>query len=263
MFRGRLKQLNYSREVLSCPDGGVISLDWFEGANNTEDQESPNPTEPVALMFPGLVGDSQSDYLRNLVPSLRDIGYRVVSFNNRGRGGMELRTPRLYSAANIEDYELAIQHIRRKNPGSRIVAAGFSMGAMLLTRYLATLKENSDIDAAILVSANYDLVNGTKSMETGWFNKFIARIMTKSLASIILNDKNMLMRAEKPVQWDKIESATSFRELDEYFTCPMWGYPNPEAYFEDCTNNRRMKDIKIPTLCLNAADDMFSPYESK
>lgn len=259
MIRSRLDQMRYTRELLTCQDGGIVSLDWFEGSPSTEIDDKPSP---IALIFPGLIGDSQSEYLRYIVPAIHKLGYRVASFNNRGRGGMELRTPRIYCAANFDDIELAIDHVREKNPNSRIVASGFSMGAMVLTRYLAERGEQAKVDSAMLVSANYDLVNGTKNMENGLLHKFIARLMTKELVNVILADKDVLSKTDKPVQWDKLREATSFRELDRYFTCPMWGYNDPEDYFKDSTNNERMPKIKVPTLALNSADDVFSPYDT-
>lgn len=258
LIRSQLPNLRSTRELLNCPDGGVVSLDWFEGAPS---EEVDGPT-PIALMFPGLIGDSQSDYLRYIVPALKRLGYRVVSFNNRGRGGMELKTPRLYSAANFDDVELAIDTVREKNPKSRIVASGFSMGGMVLTRYLAERGDQAKVDAAMLVSANYDLVNGTKNMETGYINRLVAKIMTKALVDVLMSDKEVLSRTDKPVQWDKLQEARSFRELDRYFTCPLWGYADPEDYFKDATNNDRLPKIRVPTLALNSADDIFSHYDT-
>lgn len=259
LLRSQLNSLRYTRELLNCQDGGIVSLDWFEGVPSSEINNQPSP---IAIMFPGLIGDSQSDYLRYIVPALQKLGYRVVSFNNRGRGGMELRTPRLYSASNFEDIELAIDSVRERNPNSRIVASGFSMGGMVLTRYLAERGSDAKVDAAMLVSANYDLVNGTKNMETGFVQRFVAKIMTKSLVDVLLSDKEVLSKTDKPVQWDKLTTARSFRELDRYFTCPMWGYSDPDEYFKDATNNERLPKIKVPTLALNSADDIFSPYET-
>ena len=259
VIRSRQNQMRYTRELLNCPDGGLVSLDWFEGAPSSEQNDQPSP---IALMFPGLIGDSQSEYLRYIVPAVQRLGYRVVSFNNRGRGGTELRTPRIYCAANFEDIELAIDHVRERNPNSRIVASGFSMGGMVLTRYLAERGEQAKVDAAMLISANYDLVNGTKVMENGYFNRFVAKVMTKELVKVLLNDREILGKTDKPVQWDKLTEATSFRELDRYFTCPMWGYADPEDYFKDSTNNDRLPKIRIPTLAVNSGDDMFSPYET-
>lgn len=259
LFRSQVTQMRYTRELLNCQDGGVVSLDWFEASPSLEDDQKPTP---IAIMFPGLIGDSQSEYLRYIVPAAHKLGYRVVSFNNRGRGGTELRTPRLYCAANFDDVELAINYVRERNPKSRIVASGFSMGGMVLTRYLAERGTEAKVDAAMLVSANYDLVNGTKNMETGYLHKFVAKVMTKALVDVLLGDKEVLSRTDKPVQWDKLKEATTFRELDRYFTCPMWGYNDPEDYFKDSTNNDRVHKIRVPTLALNSADDIFSPYET-
>lgn len=259
MMRSQLDQMRFTRELINCQDGGIVSLDWFEASPSTELDDKPSP---IALMFPGLIGDSQSEYLRYIIPAVHKLGYRVVAFNNRGRGGMELRTPRIYCAANFDDIELAIDHVREKNPKSRIIASGFSMGGMVLTRYLAERGEKAKVDAAMLVSANYDLVNGTKNMENGVIHKFVAKIMTKALVDVLLSDKSVLSKTDKPVQWDKLKEATSFRELDKYFTCPMWGYNDPEDYFADATNTDRMPKIKVPTLALNSADDIFSPYST-
>lgn len=263
LLRSKLDQLRYTRELLNCPDGGLVSIDWFEGAPSAEsDYIAPEQPKPIAIMFPGLIGDSQSDYLKYIVPAVSKLGYRVVSFNNRGRGGMELKTPRIYCAANYDDIELAIDYIRDKNPKSKIIASGFSMGGMVLTRYLAERGEQAKLDAAMLVSANYDLVNGTKNMETGYVNKFVAKILTKALVDVLISDKPVLSKTDKPVQWDKLRDAVSFRELDRYFTCPMWGYADPEDYFKDATNNERIPNIKVPTLALNSGDDVFTPYET-
>lgn len=259
LLRTKLPTMRYTRELLTCQDGGIVSLDWFEASPS---EEKDNQPWPIALMFPGLIGDSQSEYLRHIVPAVHRLGYRVVSFNNRGRGGLELRTPKIYCAANFDDIELAIDHVRAKNPNSRIIASGFSMGGMVLTRYLAERGSNAKVDAAMLISANYDLVNGTKNMESGYVNRFVAKIMTKALVDVLWSQKDVLSRTDKPVQWDKLRDSTSFRELDRYFTCPMWDYNDPEDYFKDATNNDRLPKIKVPTLALNSGDDVFSPYET-
>lgn len=259
MLRSRLDQMRYTRETLNCDDGGTVSLDWFEGSPSTE---IDGKASPIAIMFPGLLGDSQSEYFRYIVPAVHKLGYRVASFNNRGRGGMELKTPRIYYAANFEDVEFALNHVREKNPNSRIIASGFSLGGIVLTRYLGERGDKAKLDGAMIVSANYDLVNGTKNMESGIINRFVGKIFTKVLADALLVHKDVLVRANKPVEWEKMKEATSFRELDRYFTCPMFGYNDPEDFFKDATNMERVARIKVPTLALSAADDLFSPYET-
>ena len=48
-----------------------------------------------------------------------------------------MTSPRCYSAAFTDDVHQAVCELRRRFPAAPIVAAGYSLGAMLLTKYLA------------------------------------------------------------------------------------------------------------------------------
>lgn len=78
-----LPEMSYRRELLSLKDGGQIALDWME--NGCDDKS------PVILILPGLTGASQSEYIKCLVNAGNSLGARVVVFNNRGLGGVELK----------------------------------------------------------------------------------------------------------------------------------------------------------------------------
>lgn len=43
----------------------------------------------------------------------------------------------------------------------------------------------------------------------------------------------------------------------------MFGYRNADHYYSDASPYGKIDKIKIPTLCLNAADDPFAPLKSK
>ncbi|CAG2120888.1 unnamed protein product, partial [Medioppia subpectinata] len=162
-LRGRLPDLTYRRiqYMINCKeniwtsDGGLISIDWYEpegekggaepvaSSSNTFSDEA----KPIALFLPGLTGDSQTEYVKSMVPVAHEVGYRSVVFNNRGRGNMKLLTPRFYCAANYEDLKLALEHIRRQNPDSKIVATGISLGGIVLGRYLIDYGDAALVDA--------------------------------------------------------------------------------------------------------------------
>lgn len=59
-----------------------------------------------------------------------------------------------------------------------------------------------------------------------------------------------------------IQSKT-LREFDERFTTKMWGYKSVKEYYYDASNKGKLNRIKVPTLIITAADDMFAPLESK
>lgn len=258
IYRSKLPTLNYTRELLDCDDGGLVSLDWFNPSPSSHTNDS-KPL-PVALLFPGLDDDSQAAYLRHVVPELDKLGYRVGVFNNRGSGGMELRSPRLYCATYYQDYQSVIDHVRFQNPNSNIIAAGFSMGSIVLNRYLAVVGKRANIDAALLVSSLYDYPEAMQRLESNWLDRYLAKLGAQSSAKVILARQEILSQANKSVQWNKLATVESFRQLDEYFTCPMWDYQNPEEYYEDAATDRRLDEVQVPTLALSAADDIsFSP----
>lgn len=105
-------------------DGGQIALDWLS-ENCSEDS-------PIVIILPGLTGGSQSEYIKFLVTAGNQNGIRCVVFINRGLGGIELKTPRLYCAANCEDLSEVVTHVHKKYPHCSIGATGISMGGLIL-----------------------------------------------------------------------------------------------------------------------------------
>ena len=49
------------------------------------------------------------------------------------------------------------------------------------------------------------------------------------------------------------------REFDTKFVAKQFGYLSLEAYYQDACLDSKIQNIQVPTLFLNAADDMFSP----
>ena len=63
-----------------------MCLDWLNPPG-----DEPDPTAPIVLLLPGLTGSSQSEYIKSFILAAQDVGARCVVFNNRGRGGIELK----------------------------------------------------------------------------------------------------------------------------------------------------------------------------
>lgn len=89
-------------------------------------------------------------------------GIRTVVFNNRGLGGVELKTPRLYCASNSEDLSEVISHVKKLNPHIKIGATGISMGGLILGNYLANYGDEakSILTAAKIISVPWDVNKG-------------------------------------------------------------------------------------------------------
>lgn len=260
-----------------------ISLDWYEGPGPTlqlpdgqkfyaelltkydesnyvyEPSISEDDGKPIAIFLPGLVGDSQTEYIRTAVTMTNSIGYKTCVFNNRARGGMKIKTPRLYCATNYDDLEASLKHIRITHPNSRVVAVGISLGGIVLCRYLAERGDSALVDAAMLVSVCFDFKAGCSSLEQPGLNSALNSHLTKSLIRLVEENREVLEASGRFV-YDDVAASKNLRQFDDRFTHRMWDYESVDEYHEDASNKDRIHMIKKPTLCINAADDIFCPY---
>ncbi|XP_016097089.1 phospholipase ABHD3-like, partial [Sinocyclocheilus grahami] len=241
-------------ELITAPDGGQISLDWFD---NDESASHPDQSmRPTVLLLPGLTGTSRESYILHMVQQSRDLGYRCVVFNNRGVSGEKLLTPRTYCAANTEDLEVVIEHVQRTIDKAPLMAAGVSMGGMMLANYLGRKGSEVRLKGVVVFSAGWDVFECTASLEKPLDRFLFNSYLTSCLQASVDRHRTIL---EKKYDIDHVMKAKTIREFDERFTSVMFGYPSNDDYYRDASPIHKIKSVQVPMLCLNAADDVFSP----
>ena len=267
-------------------------MDWEHGSADTaRDSETP-----IVVILPGITGSSQSDYCKALVNIIRDqVGARVAVFNFRGRGGVKVKSPRTYCAANSEDLSEILDYINSTFPRAPVVALGVSLGIMdypqttnhffigifgsgpslhfthllhiaggiILGNYLAEKGESarSKLHAAVLISVCFDTFEGTKSLETPGLNRLLNRHLATRLVATI---KEVKEHFDNNKRWnlEQVFSSTTVREFDISLTTKMFGYKDVYEYYADARLYDKVESIKVPTLAINAADDPFQPDDS-
>lgn len=248
--------ITYRSEFLQMPDGGQVKLDWFDNNDN-----SPHPTHsrPTVLLLPGLTGSSGETYILHSVQDAAKLGYRSVVFNNRGNGGADLLTPRTYSAANTEDLECVVKHIKQELPEAPIVGVGVSLGGMILFNYLASMGKNSGLRAGMCISVAWNVFESAVSLEKPlnllFFNRYLARMLVKKL------QENVHI-FETQFDMNHVLQSNTIREFDSRITYKMFGYESCDHYYKHASLHDKIHALQVPVLTLNAADDPFSPLHA-
>ncbi|KAJ6642732.1 Ceramide phosphoethanolamine synthase, partial [Pseudolycoriella hygida] len=237
-------KIHYRREILTLKDGGEVALDWME-----DDCEK---FSPLILILPGLTGASQAEYIKCLVLSAKCIGIRTVVFNNRGLGGVKLKTPRLYCAANIDDLSEVVNHLG---------ATGISMGGLILGNYMAEngAEANKIFTACQLISVPWNVHKGSDSIEKPYLNSLLGQHLASNLCKT-LNKCDVFKNSE--FDMDKILQSKTIKEFDANFTSKHFGFEDVEHYYRSATLHDKLHKITTPILCLSAADDPFQPLDA-
>ncbi|PNJ81128.1 ABHD3 isoform 5 [Pongo abelii] len=227
--------VQYRNELIKTADGGQISLDWFDNDNSTCYMDAS--TRPTILLLPGLTGTSKESYILHMIHLSEELGYRCVVFNNRGVAGENLLTPRTYCCANTEDLETVIHHVHSLYSSAPFLAAGVSMGGMLLLNYLGKIGSKTPLMAAATFSVGWNTFACSESLEKplNWllFNYYL----TTCLQSSVNKHRHMFV---KQVDMDHVMKAKSIREFDKRFTSVMFGYQTIDDYYTDASPSPRL-----------------------
>lgn len=257
LLRSRiLPTIQYRREILTLSDGGEVALDWT--------QEDFPSTSPLVIILPGLTGASQAEYIKCLVSAAKKVGIRCVIFNNRGLGGVTLKTPRTYCAANSDDLCEVIEHVKKLNPHAPLGATGISMGGLILGNYLSQqgTKARNKLKGCLIISVPWNVFAATKNTEENYFNLMLNKHLASALCRNVQRFHYSAETGLFDLDIDTVLKSQTIREFDSNFTAKQFGYKDVEEYYSSATLHDKLHLIDVPLLCLNAADDPFQPLQA-
>ena len=242
----------YVRERLDTPDGDFLDVDFGP---------DPGPDAPVVLVLHGLEGSSRRRYVRNVARELFVRGIRPVLMNFRGCSGEPNRTLRFYHSGETEDPAFLLTQLRRRHPGRRVGAMGFSLGGNALLKLLGERPDGGTglVDAAAVMSVPYDLALGSGAMERTLMGRLYSAYFLRSLRAKVARHGAGL--AER-IDLDAVARARTIQRFDDLVTAPLHGFRDAADYSERASSARWLDGIRTPTLLVHALDDPFLPADA-
>jgi predicted alpha/beta-fold hydrolase len=236
----------YERQRMELEDGDFLDLDWLRHNDRTE--------KKLIIISHGLEGSSERHYSRGMAGHFYHKGWDAVAWNCRSCSGEINRLPRFYHHGDTGDLQAVINEGYRKNY-DHIALVGFSMGGSFTMKYLG--EQGSKIDRRIKGGVGFSVpceLGGSaaqldKPSMTFYRNRFLRKLGKKILAkSFIYPDK---------ISYQGYEKIKTFKQFDDRYTASLHGFKDANDFYSRSSCDQYLKDITIPALIVNAANDPF------
>jgi abhydrolase domain-containing protein 1/3 len=118
------------------------------------------------------------------------------------------------------------------------------------------------LTAAKIISAPWDVEKGAISIAKPYLNSMLNSHLASALCNTV-KKYDILFKDEYEWKMEKVLQSKTIKEFDSSFTSIHFGYGNVDNYYRQATLHNKIHKIKVPTLCLSAADDPFQPLDGK
>lgn len=241
--------INYQRERVELPDGDFLDFDWSL-VGKTRGKK-------LLIVTHGLEGDSTRHYVTGMVKKMNDNGYDGLGWNCRSCSGEMNRLPRFYHHGDIDDIRFVVNYAIDKYKYEEVVLVGFSMGGSMTLRLLGESPEllPKQVKLGVAVSVPLDLFTSVyelyKPGRRFYMKRFISKLGKKIEVKSKQHPNNQL------ISYEGYKEIKNFEQFDSRYTAPMFGFKNAHDFYRKAGAKPFLKNIKTPTLIVQAKNDPF------
>lgn len=203
-------------------------------------------------------------YVQHTVLHAKRAGIRAIVFNSRATSDSPVTTAQFYSASWTGDMRDVVNHVAVKYPSSRIFAAGWSLGANILTRYLGEEGDKCIVEAAAALCNPFDLTISDRNFHRQ-FNRIYDFNLASSLRRIYKKHHHLFVEAaSKGVKYDPDRAlrAKTIRDFDDAITRITFGWDSVDEYYAQSSSSRSIPEVRTPLLIVQSCDDPIAPYHA-
>ncbi|WP_444944378.1 hydrolase [Microbulbifer sp. ZKSA006] len=233
----------------NMPDGDRLALHFPSPLRD-------DPSCPLVLILHGLGGSVESPYVQGLMEVLPNYHFQVAVMHFRGCGGVPNRLPRAYHSGDSEDPRWLVNELKKEFPLTPIALVGFSLGGNVVLKMLGEDGGCGQVAAGVAISAPMDLHACSRYINTGLSHLYERHLIGELRQSLLNKAKDPQMAAALP-DLNYRSHFADFRHFDSAFTAPLHGFRDVDDYYTRASSKPLLKDIRTPTLIINAIDDPF------
>ena len=249
-----IKKQPYERERIDTPDNDFLDLDWLKGGNNE-----------LVIVSHGLESSSHAKYVQGIAGHLKKHDFDLLAWNYRGCSGELNRTIKYYHSGASYDLATVVEHVLKTTNYEKIFLVGFSLGGNLTLKYAGEESGSlsKKITAVCAFSTPCYLKTASHELAMG-FNKIYTQNFVSTLRQKVYDKEEMLQA--NGFDTSVVKKLKDLASFDDFYTAPLHGFKDADDYYEQCSSKYFLKDIRVPTLIVNAANDPFLskecyPYE--
>lgn len=265
----------FRRERWPTPDGDFVDVEFLadQGTDQGTDRDAesgadprsgtaaqPAAERPMLVLFHGLEGTVQSQYVQAFAAVARARGWAFAMPYFRGCSGEINLAPRAYHSGDFVEIGWMLDRLRAVHRGP-IIAAGVSLGGNALMRWAEESGESASatVKAVCSICSPLDLTAAGHAIGKGfnylvYTRMFLRTMMPKALGKLKqhpgLFDRDRMMRVR------------NLYEFDDIFTAPLHGFRDADDYWLRASAKPHLARIRVPALALNALNDPFVPAHS-
>ncbi len=215
---------------------------------------------PLLFLMHGLEGSARSKYLIGMSKKAFASGFHTVRVNTRNCGGTEHLTPTLYCAGLSQDVMVIARHFREQLGIEEVYAGAVSLGANMLLKFVGEQGERGTeyIKGVAVMSPPLDLAAGVRRMEEPQ-NWIYRRYFVKKLIQRMRRKTRLFPHLGN---MERISRVRSIHEFDDVVTAPHFGFGNADNYYRIASAGPLVRNIRVPTLIIQAQDDPLIPFDS-
>lgn len=271
-----------SHHLVSLPDGDQIVL-------HDDCPPAWQPGDRTALLMHGLAGCHRSPYMQRIARKLNQRGVRTFRMDLRGCGAGELFARLPYHSGRSEDALAGLHKIVELCPGSPVSLVGFSLSGNIVLKLLGESPPDlpAHLDRAAAVSPPIDLAGCVEQLRTGtsrFYDRYFVRLLLQQIAARRRAGADLHLpegwpgtnpaeatgasppaaaavgpAGPAPPGGRALQVPRGIYEFDAAFTAPLCGFGTAENYYRLCSSAQFIRQIRVPTLILTAADDPLVP----